>query len=84
MTRGVRRRKRSLFRPQVAVEEGQSGVPSEARLTAVAEVEDVAGAWDHEELDRPPKLGETLRQAAGLLDVSRVVAAAVHEEYREP
>ena len=44
MTRGVRRRKRPLFRPQVAVEEGQSGLPARPRLTAVAEVEDVAGA----------------------------------------
>ena len=40
-------------------------------LTAV-EVEDVAGAGDNEELDRPPELGEPLRQAAGLLDASRV------------
>jgi hypothetical protein len=77
----MRRRKRSPFRPQVTVEEGQSGVPGEARLAAVAEVEDVAGAWDYEEFDRPPKLGEALRQAAGLLNVSRVVAAAMHKKY---
>ena len=66
--------KRSPFRPQVAVEKGQSGVPGEARLEAVPEVEDVAGAGDHEELDWPPQLGESLRQAVGLLDASRAVA----------
>ena len=77
---GAFQSKRSPFRPQVAVEEGQSGIPGEDRLTAVAEVEDVAGAGDNEELDRPPELGEPLRQAAGLLDASRVVAVAVHEE----
>ena len=77
----MRRQKTSLFRPKVAVKEGQSGVPGDARLAAVAEVEDVAGAGDHEELDRPPQVCETLRQAAGLLDASRAVAVAVHEEY---
>jgi hypothetical protein len=59
----MRRRKGSPFRPQVAVEEGQGGVPREDRQAAVAEVEDVAGAGNHEEFDRPSQLSESLRQA---------------------
>jgi hypothetical protein len=47
----------------VAVEEGQGGVPREDRQAAVAEVEDVAGAGNHEEFDRPSQLSESLRQA---------------------
>lgn len=68
----------------MAVQEGQSGVPCEACLAAVAEIEDVAGARDYEKFGRPAQFGQPFRQAARFLNAGRAVARAVYQEDWSP
>jgi hypothetical protein len=68
----------------VPVEEVQSGLPGETGLAAVAKIEDVASAVDHEKFDRPFEFRKPLCQATRLLDASRAVAVAVHEKDWSP